>query len=92
MPAASQREQPQRRSPVAVLAIIWYSGLNCGPPKRYVYILISGTSDCDLIWKKGLCIKDLETKGSFWIIWVVLNQITMSLKEKGKGSFESDTK
>lgn len=85
MPTASQREQAQRRSPLVILDIIWCSQLSRGSIKRYICILIPGTPVNVILFgkrKKGLCIKDLEIKRSFWFIWVVLNQIRISLKEK----------
>lgn len=41
------------------------TGLNSGPPQKYVHALIPRTSECDYIWKKSLCrcnneLKDLE--------------------------------
>jgi hypothetical protein len=30
------------------------SGLHSEPPKRYSHVLILGTCECELFWKKGL--------------------------------------
>lgn len=90
MVATSQGEQTQKSSLLAVLAVIFCSELNCDhppPPKKIIHILIPRTSGCGLIWKK-----DLEIKRSFGVIWVVQNLITMSVKDKSKGRFESHIK
>ena len=33
----------------------WCCGLNDGPPKRYVHVLIPRIYECDLMWESGLC-------------------------------------
>lgn len=48
-------------------------------PPKYVCILISGTCDYELTWKKSL--KDLEMRRSSWFIWVAVNPTTNVLSE-----------
>lgn len=54
------------------------TGLNCcphpSPQKRYVEFLTLGTSECDLIWKRGLCrYNQLKMRSLEWILtqWLV---------------------
>lgn len=65
----------------------------------YVHILILGACKCNLIsWKQDFCrwnqVKDLEMRGahSGYLGGRCSGKLQVTLKEKGRGGLESDTK
>ena len=44
------------------IMLLWAWWAEWWPPKTYIYILISRTCKCDLIWNFAGIIKDLEMK------------------------------